>query len=114
MKPRNVRPVILEAMDQRTEYTAAQIHALIVKSGLTLKQVQSCVYNLQSEGLLQSSIRAGNRKAPKGGTVEKTYRLSGRTGKPRMASIQPEPTHWPRFASVFHYGQGIEATTEAI
>jgi hypothetical protein len=102
--------VILEAMQPRTEYTIVQIHALVMKTGLSLKQVQSCVYNLKSDGALESSDRTGNKASPTGGNDEKTYRLSGSAPRRRATGAKAQPPKvGPKFASVFHYAQGIEA-----
>jgi hypothetical protein len=110
---RNVRPLIFGVLEQIGPATAERIYECVRVHGLTLKQVQSCLWNCASEGLLASSGSERNHGG-KGGSAPSTYRITRdlpvhrdtrAMRAERRGQIQYESG--PRFASVFHYAQGI-------
>jgi hypothetical protein len=116
---RNLRPVIFNVLEQIGPATAQRIYECVRVHGITLTQVRSCLWNCASEGLLASSGRDGRRKVD-GSRESSTYRITGslpvyhntRAARSERREVVHEVCV-PRFASVFHYAQGIEATTEA-
>jgi hypothetical protein len=115
---RNIRPQIFDVLRQIGPATSQRVYECVRVHGLTLRQVQACMWNCASEGLLISSGREANRSG-KGGMSEAMYRIARElpvyrdTRAARAERSRPRSEPVPRFASVFHYAQGIAATTEA-
>lgn len=108
---RDVRLIVFEAMEKLGEATAVQIHEAVWRSGLSLTQVQSCVYNCQSEGHM-TSVRRAATGVRASGPPEAVYRLTGADPTPRARTLRKKPEKRKgrgQYASVFHYAQGIEA-----
>lgn len=114
----SIRKRVVAALEDLGRAEATQIHAHAACAGLTLFQVQSCLYNMRSDKRGVESAGPQQKRSGKGGSAPTTYWLKSmpqfrpetpeQDKRERAEVLKREEAAKPRqaFPSVFHYGLG--------